>query len=129
LSTAGTLLRILGHLRRYPLRVLFSLLLAAACIALVLVLPAVTQEFLDGVIPSGDTHRILPLAALGVGAIALRQALSTLRTIWIQRFEQRVVHDLRRELFAKILRLPLRWFDRQQTGDVLTRLGSDVPAM
>ncbi|MBL8898954.1 MAG: ABC transporter ATP-binding protein [Planctomycetes bacterium] len=125
----STLLRILARLRRYPLRAAGSLLLAAACIALVLVLPAVTQRFLDEVIPNGATERILPLAAIGVGAIALRQILATLRTIWNQRFEQRVVHDLRSELFAKILRLPVRWFDRQQTGDVLARLGGDVPAM
>jgi ATP-binding cassette subfamily B protein/subfamily B ATP-binding cassette protein MsbA len=43
-------------------------------------------------------------------------------------FEQRMIFDLRGQLHHKIARLPLTWFDRQSTGDILTRMADDVPA-
>lgn len=124
-----TLLRIFARTWRYPWRAVGTLLLAVACTLLVVVLPALTKEFTDEVIPRGQTERILPLALLGVGAIALRQFLFTLRTVSNNHFEQAIVHDLRRELYGKIQRLPMRWFDNQPTGDIMTRVASDVPAM
>jgi ATP-binding cassette subfamily B protein/subfamily B ATP-binding cassette protein MsbA len=125
----GTLLRIFRYTGRYKWRALTTFLLAVACTALVLVLPGVTKEFTDQVIPNGESHRIAGLAALAIGAISLRQGLFTVRTLFNNSFEQRVVHDLRRQLYDKIQRLPMRWFDNQPTGDIMTRLGSDVPAM
>jgi ATP-binding cassette subfamily B protein/subfamily B ATP-binding cassette protein MsbA len=124
-----TLLRIFARTWRYPWRAVGTLLLAVACTLLVVVLPALTKEFTDEVIPRGQTERIVPLALLGVGAIALRQFLFTLRTVSNNHFEQAIVHDLRRELYGKIQRLPMRWFDNQPTGDIMTRVASDVPAM
>lgn len=124
-----TLLRIFRYTARYKWRALVTFLLAVACTALVLVLPGVTKIFADEVIPLKQSERILSLAGLAVGAIALRQVLFTARTLWNNAFEQRVVHDLRRQLYDKIQRLPMRWFDNQPTGDVMTRLANDVPAM
>jgi ATP-binding cassette, subfamily B, bacterial len=125
----ATLRRIFGYTWRYPWRAVATLVLAAVCTLLVLVLPALSKEFTDEVIPKGQTERIVPLALVGLGAIALRQVLFTLRTVSNNVFEQKVVHDLRTELYGKIQRLPLRWFDNQPTGDIMTRVASDVPAM
>src|SRR5688572_5509221 len=83
----------------------------------------------DEVIPLAQRDRIVSLAALAVAAIAVRQVLFTVRTLFNNAFEQRVVHDLRRQLYDKIQRLPMRWFDNQPSGDIMTRLASDVPAM
>jgi ATP-binding cassette subfamily B protein len=125
----STLFRIFRYTARYKWRALTTFLLAVACTALVLVLPGVTKIFADEVIPLKQSERILTLASLAVAAIALRQVLFTARTLWNNAFEQRVVHDLRRQLYDKIQRLPMRWFDNQPTGDVMTRLSGDVPAM
>ena len=125
----STLVRIFRYTARYKWRALTTFLLAVACTGLVLVLPAVTKEFTDVVIPSGQSHRIVGLASLAVGAILLRQMLFTARSLFNNAFEQHVVHDLRRQLYDKIQRLPMRWFDNQPTGDIMTRLASDVPAM
>lgn len=125
----STLIRIFRYTGRYKWRALGTFLLAVACTALVLVLPGVTKEFTDVVIPNGQHDRIVGLAALAIGAILVRQALFTARSLFNNAFEQRVVHDLRRQLYDKIQRLPMRWFDNQPTGDVMTRLASDVPAM
>lgn len=125
----NTLVRIFRYTSRYKWRALTTFLLAVSCTVLVLVLPGVTQKFTDEVIPHRQEERIVGLAGLAIGAIALRQALFTARTLFNNSFEQRVVHDLRRQLYDKIQRLPMRWFDNQPTGDIMSRLASDVPAM
>ncbi|HWB03409.1 MAG TPA: ABC transporter ATP-binding protein [Verrucomicrobiales bacterium] len=125
----NTLVRIFRYTSRYKWRALTTFLLAVICTVLVLVLPGVTQKFTDEVIPRRQEERIAGLAALAIGAIALRQGLFAVRTLFNNSFEQRVVHDLRRQLYDKIQRLPMRWFDNQPTGDIMSRLASDVPAM
>ncbi len=125
----GTLLRIFRYTSRYKGRAFTTFLLAVGCTSLVLVLPGVTKIFADEVIPLEQRDRIVGLAALAVAAIAVRQVLFTVRSLFNNAFEQRVVHDLRRQLYDKIQRLPMRWFDNQPTGDIMTRLASDVPAM
>ena len=57
--------RIFGYTWRYPWRAVATLVLAAVCTLLVLVLPALSKEFTDEVIPKGQTERIVPLALVG----------------------------------------------------------------
>ena len=124
-----TLRRILFHIVRYRWRALLALSLAILSTSLVLVMPAMTQRFLNDIIPHQKWHLILPTSALAIAAIALRQLILTLRMLSNHSFEQVVIHDLRRELYDKIQRLPMKWFDNQPTGDIMSRLGSDVPAI
>lgn len=128
-ATMKTLLRIFHYVGRYPWRAAWIFFLAVGSTLLVLVLPGVTQLFVDKVIPDARLDLILPLAGVAVAAIALRQVMTMLRNIANSDFQQRIVHDLRRELYAKIQKLPLRWFDSQPTGDIMNRVASDVPAM
>lgn len=125
----STLRRILAYILHYPVRASVTFLLAGGGTLLVLVLPAATQRFLDDIVPNRNWDAILPTALTAVGAIALRQIIFMARTLWNNAFEQQVVHDLRRALYDKIQRLPVKWFDNQPTGDIMTRVAADVPAM
>ena len=125
----STLHRIFHYTARYRWRAILAFFLAITGTLLVLVMPAMTQLFIDDIIPNRRWDAIWPTAWLAVGAIALRQVIFTARTLSNNSFEQVVVHDLRRELYDKIQRLPMRWFDNQPTGDIMTRVGSDVPAI
>ncbi|MDA0812902.1 MAG: ABC transporter ATP-binding protein [Verrucomicrobia bacterium] len=125
----STLIRIFRYTALYPWHAATTLGLAMVSTLLVVVLPAVTQEFIDEVVPNNQIDRIVPLAALGIGAIAARQVITMFRNLCNSAFEQRIIHDLRRDLYEKIQRLPLHWFDRQPTGDIMHRVAADVPAM
>ncbi|MES2705929.1 MAG: ABC transporter ATP-binding protein [Verrucomicrobiota bacterium] len=125
----STLIRIFRYTSRYRWRAALAFGLAVSGTLLVLVMPAMTKLFLDDIIPNKKLDAILPTSLLVIAAIALRQILFTARTLSNNAFEQVVVHDLRRELYDKIQRLPMRWFDNQPTGDIMTRVGSDVPAI
>ncbi|MDQ8192439.1 ABC transporter ATP-binding protein [Roseibacillus persicicus] len=123
------LLRIFRNVGRYPAMALGVLFLAIGSTLLVLVPPLMTKRFLDVIIRDLRGDLIWQTAGLAVGAIALRQVMVMGRTVLNTAFEQRVVHDLRQELFDKIQRMPLRFFDKRTSGDIMSRVGSDVPAM
>ncbi len=125
----ATLLRIFSNIRRYPGMALGVLILAVGSTLLVLVPPLMTKRFLDIIIAEKRGDLIWTTAGVAIGAIALRQVIVMGRTVLNTAFEQKVVHDLRRELFDKIQRMPLRFFDKRTSGDIMSRVGSDVPAM
>jgi ATP-binding cassette, subfamily B, bacterial len=125
----STLRRIIRHTLRFPLGSLLSLLLAVICTALVLVLPAVTMRFIDVIIPQKRHDLILSTALMGIGAIAARQFLFTLRTYFNNILEMRITHLIRVELYDKLQRLPVKWFDTNSSGEIMTRVADDVPTM
>jgi ATP-binding cassette, subfamily B, bacterial len=58
-----------------------------------------------------------------------KDGLNSLRIFINNTFEQKVIFDIRSDLYAKIQRLPLRWFDTRRTGDIMTRVVEDVTNM
>ncbi|MFD0893982.1 ABC transporter ATP-binding protein [Luteolibacter ambystomatis] len=116
-------------LARYPGRAAVSFVMAIVCTSLVLVLPGVTQVFIDEVIGNKRGDLLIPTALLGVGAIIVRQILFTLRTYANNALEQKLTHDLRVALYTKLQRLPIKWFDTNSSGEIMSRVADDVPTM
>jgi ATP-binding cassette subfamily B protein len=121
------LVRILRHTFRYPLQSALSLLMAVACTVLVLVLPGITSRFIDVIIGQNRPDLIISTAAYGIGAILLRQALFTLRTYYNNSLELKLTHLIRVELYDKLQRLPVKWFDSNSSGEIMSRVANDVP--
>lgn len=122
------MLRIIRHTLRFPLLSGISLLLAVACTSLVLVLPAITMRFIDVIIAQNRADLILPTALIGAGAILARQILFTLRSFLNNHLELKLTHVIRVELYDKLQRLPIPWFDKNSSGEIMSRVSSDVPA-
>ncbi|MEO0017898.1 MAG: hypothetical protein RLZZ522_1181 [Verrucomicrobiota bacterium] len=125
----SSLFRIFRHTFRFPLQSSLSLLMAVACTALVLVLPGVTMQFVDVVIKQGRPDLILPTVAVGLAAIFLRQLLFTLRSYCNNSLELKLTHLIRVELYDKLQRLPVKWFDSNSSGEIMSRVADDVPTM
>ena len=84
---------------------------------------------IDEIHPGGHPERLLPLAWLALGTFFAQQLLNALRIYINNVFEQRVIFDLRSDLYSHIQRLPLGWFDNRATGDLMTRILEDVNAV
>src|SRR5689334_13276701 len=91
--------------------------------------PAATKYVLDDVISGHRPERLFPLLILVAFAMLLQRALDYLRLLLNNTFEQKVVFDLRRDLYAHIQTLPVRWFDNRPTGDLMTRILEDVSSV
>lgn len=125
----SVLARILRHTFRFPLQSTLSLVMAVACTTLVLVLPGVTMRFIDVIIGQNRPDLILSTAAIGIGAILARQLLFTLRTYVNNALELKLTHLVRVELYDKLQRLPVKWFDSNSSGEIMSRVADDVPTM
>jgi len=121
--------RVFSYIRRYPGLAAITLLCAVAGTSLVVVFPAVTQRIIDDAIRGGRPELILPLGLLGLGAFFLQDLLNGLRIVLNNHFEQKVIFDIRSDLYSHIQSLPLKWFDARATGDIMTRLVEDVTSM
>ncbi|GAA5482304.1 ABC transporter ATP-binding protein [Haloferula sargassicola] len=116
-------------LRQHKLRAFLLIVLALVGTSLVLVIPTIARQFTDVIIAQRRPDLILRTTLIGLGAIALRQGLLSLRSLIAQSLEARLVHDLRVRLFDQLQRQPVRWFDRHASGEIMSRVSDDVPAM
>src|SRR5205823_8762606 len=66
---------------------------------------------------------------IAVVALFLQHGLNSLRLLLNNTFEQKVIFDLRSDLYSHIQVLPLRWFDNRATGDLMTRILEDVTSV
>ncbi|MDA8633289.1 ABC transporter ATP-binding protein/permease [Verrucomicrobiales bacterium] len=124
-----TVLRVLSYLKRYPGLATAQLACAVLMTVMIIVFPTVTKIVTGEVIPQQQFDRLLPLSMLALGAFFLTNLFNALRIILNNTFEQKVIFDIRSDLYRKIQRLPMRWFDNKRTGDVMTRVTEDVTAM
>jgi ABC-type multidrug transport system fused ATPase/permease subunit len=120
--------RLLQFARRHWRMAAAQLVLAVIGTSLFLVFPSVVQWFIDDIIPNKKLDDLYKATALAAGAFALREILFAFRTRLNTVFEQRMIFDLRGQLHRKVAHLPVSWFDKQSTGDIMTRMADDVPA-
>jgi ABC-type multidrug transport system fused ATPase/permease subunit len=125
----SSVLRVIGYLKRYPWLGSAQFLCAAIMAGSVIVFPLITKHVLNEVIPNRQLEAFVPWVLLALLAFFVTNALNTARIILNNHFEQSVIFDIRSDLYQKIQRLPLRWFDTRRTGDVMTRVVEDVTSM
>jgi ATP-binding cassette subfamily B multidrug efflux pump len=126
---ARLMARLLRYLRPYAWVVVLAIVVLVLASGLQIVGPWLTEIAIDEAIPTGD-ERLLGTLALGyLGALAatfLLQYGQQVLTTWLG---QKVMYDLRREIFAHLQRLDLRFYDRNPVGRLMTRITSDVETL
>src|SRR6266567_4436995 len=121
-----TVWRVFAYLKRYPSLAAGTLGCAIVGTLMVIVFPAVTKGIIDDVVRLHHPEKLLPLILFAVIAFLLQHAFNALRIVLNNTFEQKVIFDLRSDLYSHIQLLPLRWFDNRATGDLMTRVIEDV---
>jgi ABC-type multidrug transport system fused ATPase/permease subunit len=123
-----TFRRLLGFLAPYKRGVTWSFVLAAAAMAASVTIPFLTGRAIDS-IRRGDRSAVV-LLALAVGTAGLlRLALSVGRRLIGGRVSLGVEYDLRARLYGHLQSLELGFFDRQQTGQLMSRVTVDIQAV
>src|SRR6266705_2123806 len=121
-----TVWRVFAYLKRYPWMAAGTLTCAILSTLMVIVFPAATKWIIDDVVRANRPDKLLPLILLAAAAFLVQHVFNSLRIILNNTFEQRVIFDLRSDLYSHIQLLPLRWFDSRATGDLMTRVIEDV---
>ena len=121
--------RLLRYLRPYKLPVAGAVALLMLASLLAVIGPYLTKIALDEAIPRSDGRQLAFLAIIYVVATVLIfvfQYAQALVTTWLG---QRVMYDLRTQIFAKLQELDLRFYDRNPVGRLMTRITSDVETL
>ena len=121
-----TVWRVFAYLKRYPGLAAGTLACAILGTLMVIVFPTVTKWIIDDVVRANRPDKLLPLILLAAVAFLVQHLFNSLRIILNNTFEQKVIFDLRSDLYSHIQLLPLRWFDNRATGDLMTRVIEDV---
>jgi len=122
----NTVWRVFAYLKRYPWLAAGTLTCAIFGTLMVIVFPSVTKWIIEDVVRANRPDKLLPLILLAAVAFVVQHVFNSLRIILNNTFEQKVIFDLRSDLYSHIQLLPLRWFDNRATGDLMTRVIEDV---
>jgi ABC-type multidrug transport system fused ATPase/permease subunit len=124
-----TFRRVWVYARAYPFLALATFGAAIAGTLAGFVFPKITGLVIDNVLLPHRTGLLPRYVVIVVAAFLAQNVLNALRIRWNNTFEQKVIFDLRRDLYQTLQRLPLRWYDQRATGDIITRVIDDVTAM
>src|SRR5947209_16816172 len=123
-----TFKRLLGFLRPYRRPVALSFVLAGGAIGMTVLIPYLTGVAIDA-IRSHHRHSLTMLGIAIVAAGIARLGLSVSRRLVAGRVSLGVEVDLRNALYGHLQRLELSFFDRQQTGQLMSRVTVDLQAV
>ncbi|QTN33536.1 ABC transporter ATP-binding protein [Akkermansiaceae bacterium] len=126
----NSVIRVFSYLRRYPGLATAQFFCATIMAVSVIFFPKITQVVIDDVVPDPAKHPdLLFWIMLATASYFLKDGLNCARIFVNNHFEQNVIYDIRSDLYRKIQRLPLNWFDSRRTGDIMTRVVEDVTSM
>lgn len=120
--------RLTAFLRPYRLALWGSLAFAWAAMGMTVLIPWLIGRAVNAIV-DGNQPDLVPLALAIVGAAILRLGLVVVRRVVAGRVSLAVEFDLRQVFYAHLQRLELGFFDRQQTGQLMSRATVDLQAI
>lgn len=125
-STWEVVGRVTIYLRPYKLASVATVACAVLSLLASFAFPKLTSDAINGVIGKGNAQDLTLIMLLLIGAFLLRDLFSGLRILVNNHFEQNVIFDMRRDVYARLQRLPVGYFDQRASGDLMTRVIEDV---
>ena len=123
------ILRLFGFARRYWVALAAGFLSSAAGLAASFVVPYIVREVIDSAITRVD-FRLLAVAAGGVVAISLFRAVFAFgERYFMEYLAQKVIYDIRNTVYRHLQRLSFSFYDRAQTGQLMSRVTGDVETL
>ncbi len=126
---AGLMRRLMGYLRPYWLSVLVAFAAIVSGSVLQLAQPYLMKLAIDRYIAAGDVAGMNRIALLFLGILLASFALEYVQTYVLQRTGQRIMFDLRAQIYGHLQRLDVAYYDRNPVGRLMTRVTTDVDAL
>jgi ATP-binding cassette subfamily B protein len=130
--------RLLGYLKPYGGWVALAALLTIPVAPLAALGPAIFERAIDRYISPAYHHQLaaavadrglVVMALLYLATLALGFTFQYLQIRVMQKVGQETMYDLRREIFERLQRLPMSFYDRSPVGRLVTRVTTDVDAL
>jgi len=130
--------RLLRYMGPYKWRVIFALALVAIVTPLELAPPILFQRSIDNYLVPGSKgalalstawHGIILISLFYLGVLVFDFLAQYVQIRIMQRVGQQTMYDMRTEIFGRLQRLPMAYFDRNPVGRLMTRVTTDVDAL
>src|SRR5664279_541820 len=118
--------RMIRYLKPYRRQLVVAFLALLVSSALSLVFPAVIQQVVDSVLVARDTHLLDQITIVLLIVFIIRSISSFFETYFVNWVGEKVVVDLRLELYSHLQQLSLGFFSKRRVGELTSRLSSDV---
>lgn len=118
--------KLVGYVKPYLKKLMFCMLLSLITTAVALVPPYMTQMLVDDVLPGGDKQGLMLCVAILFGTYVLQYGIGAIRSYLLKITGDRIVADLRNDVYEKAQHLPMRFYDRTSTGSVINRISGDT---
>ena len=118
--------RVSVYLRPYKGMALGTVACAILSLVFAFAFPKLTQFVIDDIIAKKRLEMLAPVMLALLGAFLLRDVFNGLRIRINNTLEQHVIFDMRRQLYNRLQRLPVTYFDQRASGDLMTRVVEDV---
>lgn len=124
----STLSNVLLLLKKHKLSIAATILLAAVTVALTLYVPVLVGQAIDCIVTRGDVDfEKIAVITLKIGiSVTITAAAQWIMSIINNKITYDVIHDMRRDAFDKIQKLPLKFMDTHPSGDTVSRVIADV---
>jgi len=124
--TPGTTRRVVGYARPFLRPIIVFLVLVVVDAFVMVAVPLLLKDLVDNGVTPKDSSVVIRLS-LVVAVLAVFDAGLTMLQRWYSsRIGEGLIYDLRTEVFSHVLRQPIAFFTRAQTGSLVSRLNSDV---
>ena len=128
-STREILRRVARYLQPYQVLALGTMACALLSLAFSLACPKLIGAVIDDITGRKHLDNLTLLMLALIGAFLLRDAFNGLRILINNTLEQNVIFDMRRDVYGRLQRLPVDYFDQRASGDLMTRVIEDVNAV
>ena len=129
-STLSMMKRIMhSYLRQHVGTLLLAVLFMVVAAAMTAAIAKLLQPIMDDVLSAGNTAKIVPFAFIVMCVFIVRGISTYVHTILMNRISQSVVAQVQKDLFAHFLHLDLGFFHANPSGQLISRVVSDVSVM
>jgi ATP-binding cassette, subfamily B, bacterial len=119
-------LKIFKYLTPYKTRFLFGLFLLIVSGGITLVFPRVTGGLVDAATGAATSYDRNTIALGLVGILVLQGLFSFLRIIVFAQVSERVLRDIRSDVYERMISLPMAFFEKRRVGELTSRITADV---
>jgi ATP-binding cassette subfamily B protein len=128
MSQKTTIVRIIKYLSKYKAAIITSLVLALASVAGQLAIPVLQGRAIDRIVGEGNVDfkgimQIITIILITVGAVA---AIQWIMNVINNKITFSIIRDIRKDAFDKLQILPVNYVDTHSTGDIVSKVISDV---
>ncbi len=116
------LLRASSYILKYKKSMIIALIFSALAGLANLIGPVLTQKTLDEVIPNKDMTMLFVLAGLFISAVVISVIFASIRSRIMINVSQKIIYDIRRDLFEHLQKLSFQYYDDRPHGKILIRV-------